>query len=54
MTCTNCSKPHATAYTYQGITSYLCADCRQRLALAIAGLNRYRAILTGLLLGRRE
>lgn len=53
MKCTNCLNTGATKYTYNSVTSYLCADCREKLSLAIAGFNRYKAVMLGLLMGRR-
>jgi hypothetical protein len=44
----------ATPYVYRGVTSYLCADCRQELSLAIAATNRFRAVMWGLLCPKRQ
>jgi hypothetical protein len=53
MRCTNCSCKTASPFVYRGVTSYLCAECRQRLSLAIAAVNRYRAVMLGMLGHRR-
>lgn len=54
MKCTNCMHGGATPYVYRGVTSYLCADCRQELSLAIAATNRFRAVMWGLLCPKRQ